>query len=379
MTPVLAPKRPCFLGLAVCLLHAGCPAPEVACQGSACAVLPAFPTGGLANDVVLSRCGGERTALVTAGGEGRLLTHALPSGEVLASASFDNVLDDTGAPRGASPWAVAVTADGTRAVVSLFGQDAVALVDPCTGQVHDVQRVAGQTTPQPVVVIGQRAFVGFTNIESFSLDGEPPVLRQGTLAVFTIDGDALVQNELRTLPRCVNPQGLVAHEDDVIVSCSGPLARGSDGGQQAVADGAIVIGDHVIDAGRAAPATPAVINGFIIAGSLVDPAILVAALADDALHEGLQLPGPEVDAVFKTIRLDDDTALALQFSSDQLHALAVDADGALTLTDSLAVGPGGLAFRGAQAIDLAAGGLDGVVLLGLSAEIVPLSLGEVWP
>ena len=381
MNPLISPRRSLVLTVALALLAlpvaGGCPAGDTSCEGDACAVLPAFLTGTLPNDVVFSTCGAQRVALVTAGGEGRLLTHALPSGEAFASTFFAPDGDD-----GASPWAVATTADGTRAVVSLFGQDAVALVDPCTGQVLDVKTVEGQATPEPVVVLGDRAFVAFTNIETFSLDGEPPVLRQGTLAVFTIDGDTLVQDELRELPSCVNPQGLVAHDGDVIVSCSGPLAQGADGGQQAVADGAIVIGDHVIDAGRSAPATPTVIDGMVIVGSLVDPVILVAELGGDSLREGLRLPGPDVDAVFDTVAWDQDTALALQFSADTLHALKVGRDGTLTLEKSLAVGPGGVAFRGAQAIDVdgdaAVGTVDAVVLLGLSVEIVPLELNGVW-
>jgi hypothetical protein len=355
---------------------------DAPCHGDACAVLPAFPTGGLANDVVLSTCDGRSVALVAASAEGRLMTHLIPGGEVLASAFFPNDVDpDTAEERGASPWAVDVTADGTRAVVSLFGQDAVALIAPCVGQVLDVQTVAGQTTPQPVVVSDHRAFVGFTNIEAFSLDGEPPVLGPGGLAVFTFDGDALLEEEVRVLPGCVNPQGLVAHEGDVIVSCSGPLAQGGDGGQHAVGDGALLVGDHVIDAGRAAPATPAVIHGFIVVGSLVDPVILVAALTDDVAREGARLPGPSVDAVFETVAWSEDTALALQFSADDLHVLHVGGNGEVLLEKTLAVGPGGTAFRGAQAIDVDAdaadGEIDALVLLGLSAEIVPLRLHGV--
>lgn len=369
------PQAALVLAAALALpLATACPGGDSACRGDECAVLPAFATGTLPNDVVLSACGAQRVALVTAAGESRLLTHALPGGEVLASAVFD---------AGATPWAVAVTADGARAVVSLFGQDAVALVDPCTGQVLDQRNIDGQATPEPVVIVGQRAFVAFTNIESFSLDGEPPVLRPGTLAVFAIDGDQLVQDELRELPLCTNPQGLVAHDGDVIVSCSGPLAEGGDGGQQAVGDGAILIGNHVIGAGRTAPGTPTVVDGFVIVGSLVDPLMFVAALDDDALHEAMRLPGPDVDSIFDSVRWDDDTALALQFSTDEIHGLKVGRDGSLSEEKLLAVGPGGVAFRGAQALDVdpnaSQGAVDAVVLLGLSAEVVPLTLRGVWP
>lgn len=359
-----------------------CPAPpEPPCEGVQCGVGAPLATGSLPNDVALTTCGDEQVALVTASGEGLVIAHALGARDVVGSSFFAPVNE-----RGASPWAVDANAAGGPAVVTLFGQDAVALADPCTGRVLDVEKVDGQVTPQPVVVTGERAFVGFTNVLAFSLDGEPPELGPGAVAVFDIDlaGEALVFDELRVLDGCDNPQGLTAHDGDVLVSCSGALAQGDDGGQQAVSDGALLVssrpGAHRIDAARLAPGTPAVAGRCVVAGSLVDPVLLSAALDDDALVVAAELPGPSVDAVFEVVRWDDDTVLALQFSADVLHVVDVaPEDCALTIASSMAVGPGGVAFRGAQAIDVERSddAVDAVVLLGLSAEIVPLQLATV--
>lgn len=374
----------CALVLAVALVFcAACPAPpEPPCEGVQCAVLPAFGTGSLPNDVALGACGDEQVALVPSSGDGQLIAHALPQGDVVGASFFAPV-----AERGASPWAVDANAAGGPAVVTLFGQDAVALADPCSGAVLDMEKVEGQTTPQPVVLSSEgAAFVGFTNVIAFSLDGEPPELAPGAIARFDVDvaADTLALDELRVLEGCDNPQGLVAHDADVLVSCSGALAQGLDGGQEARSDGALLVssrpGAHRIEAARLAPGTPAVAGECVVAGSLVDPVLLAARLDDEALAVALELPGPSVDAVFKVVRWDDDTVLAVQFSADHLHVVDVAADCSLTLTDSIAVGPGGVGFRGALAVDVERGqAIDGVVLLGLSAETVPLELAKVLP
>lgn len=369
--------------LLVTLMLAACPAPpEPPCEGVQCAVGTPFPTGSLPNDVALGRCGDERAVFVTASGEAHLIAHAVPGGDVIG-ASFFAPVDE----QGASPWNVDTSDDGGLAVVTLFGQDAVALADPCTGRALDVADVEGQVTPQPVVLGGARAFVGFTNVLAFSLDGEAPDLGPGAVAVFDVDEDneTLTLDELRVLDDCDNPQGLVAHGSDVLVSCSGALARGSDGGQEAVTDGALLVssaqGAHRIDAARLAPGTPAVVGDCVVAGSLVDPLLLSARLDDDALVVALELPGPSVDAVFKVARFDDDTVLAVQFSADMLHVVDVAQEGcALTIVDSIEVGPGGIGFRGALSVDVGADGEQIAVLLGLSAEVVPVQqLEEVLP
>jgi hypothetical protein len=366
---------------------AACPAPpEPPCVGVQCAVALPFPTGSLPNDVALSRCGDEQVALVTASGDGQLLAHALPGGDVVAAAFFP-VVDE----RGASPWSVDAPPSGGPAVVTLFGQDAVALVDPCNGRTFDVEKVDGQLTPQPVVLsaAGDVAFVGFTNVIAFSLAGEPPELGPGAVGVFDVevagDNGTLALDELRVLDSCANPQGLAPHDGDVLVSCSGALAQGNDGGQEAVSDGVVLVssreGAHRIDAARLAPGTPAVVGDCLVAGSLVDPVLLTARLDDDALIVALELPGPSVDAVFKVVRWDDDTVLAVQFSADLLHVIDVQLDTcALTLAHSIEVGPGGIGFRGALSLDAQPGEpIDGALLLGLSAEVVPLQLGPVLP
>lgn len=381
----------------LCALFAAvaCPAPPPPpCEGVQCAVGPAFPTGSLPNDVALALCDAAApavpvpVALVASSGDARLVVHELPGGAVRAAPFFEP---------GSSPWSVdAVFAlPGPRAVVSLFGSDSVALVDPCGARtiavLDDIRDAADvrQITPQAVVIIDERAFVSFTNVITFSIGGEPPQLGPGAVAVLDIGDDQLVLDELRVLDDCVNPQGLAAipgdgpgdGPGDVVVSCSGPLAEGEDGGQEAVADGTLLVGTtpgaHRIDAARFAPGTPAVVNGCVVAGSLVDPIVLSAALLDDALGVALELPGRDVDAAFKVAAWDDDTVLIVQFSEDLLHVVDVAADCSLSLATSIAVGPGGVGFRGALSVDVDKGrSFDAAVLLGLSAEVVPLQLVE---
>lgn len=374
-------------------LLAACPPPqEDTCDptfGDACR---AFPTGTTPNDVAISTCDGRRVALVPASGDARLDVFDLAHGDLVASTFFPP-LDGEGGARFASPWSVAVTPDGARAAVTLFGQDLVAWVDPCRGEVLSTAGVDGAITPQPVVLLEGRVIVAFTNIRAFSIDGEPPVLDDGVVAAFHVGDDALVLDTAVTTTGLKNPQGLAAGAGDVVVSLSGALARGPDGGQAAVTPGALLHLDggtlatkSVIRAGTHAPGTPALLGTQIVVGSLVDPEVFAAPLADGDLDDvppsaHLALDGPDVEALFEVIRWSADTALVTQFSADALRAVRVDAQG-LTLVDTIRVGPGGDAFRGLLAVDARPeldGDLQAAGLLGLSAELVPLDLRAALP
>jgi hypothetical protein len=380
-------RRPLLLLAALALATpAGC-APEPA------ALPPAFAAGTTPNDVALSRCGQATVALVADSGEARLHAIDVADGRVVATTHFAEEQGPGGA-RFASPWAVAVTPDGARAAVTLFGQDKIAWVDPCAGVVLDVAGLEGAVTPEPVVLAAGRVLVAWPNIRAFGLGGDPPVLGAGVVAAYSVSGDVLTLEGAVELS-CKNPQGLAvvpaaggtADAGDVLVACSGPLARGPDGGQAAIEDGALVRLDartlevkHTVAAGRRAPGTPAVVGGRLVVGSLVDPLLCSAPLGAPALEDCIRLPGADVEAIFEVVRWDEETALAAQFTRDALLVIEVPGT-ALRVRDAIAVGPGGAAFRGALALDARRGfgRIDAVALLGLSAEIVPLGLQEQLP
>lgn len=371
----------------------GCLPPDAA----PCATCPppAFPAGSMPNDVALSRCDDRAVALVADSGEARLHAIHLDDGSVRASTVFGTLTGPSG-DRFASPWAVAVTPDGARAAVTLFGQDRVAWVEPCAGTVLHVVAVDGAVTPQPVAVTPEGVVAAFTNVRRFSHDGEPPELDPGLVVLFNTEGDRLVRAAHATLP-CRNPQGLAVALPELVVSCSGPLARGPDGGQAAMDDGAIVRLDattlhvkHVHPAGRLAPGTPVVTERGLVAGSLVDPRLMAVpsdGMSRDApLVAGPLMAGTAVDALFEAVRWDDDTTLVTRFSADAILVLSDTAAEPTTVPDvvhTIKVGPGGVAFRGLLALDvrrelaLEPGAVDAVALLGLSAEVVPLALHEV--
>ncbi len=372
----------------------------------------AVPVGTVPNDVALGACGGAPVALVPASGDGRLDVLELPCGTLVGSVLF---APEQG--RAATPWAVAV--DGERAWVTLQGRHSVALVDYCAASVIAEVRAAepleleaplhlsapvdvdGDGTadtevtrmvpraPQPVVARAGVALVAFTNLLEPGLSPErPPLLGPGLLARLEHDGDGARVAGTTTLP-CVNPQGLAWHGDALWASCTGPLGPTHDATVAALGEGALVRVDpstlailEVIDAGDLAPGTPAVVADGLVVGSLLRPAI--ARVASGALAEAA-VPGRAVESLFECVPLDDGDgarAACTHFSGDRLVVVG-GADAVLDIVADIPVGPGGAAFRGAQAVALAtpearARGIGAAVLLGLSAELVLLPL-EAMP
>ncbi len=369
--------------LASCL--AGCPAAQAPpCEGAVCAP---FPVGSSPNDAALTTCDGQPVVVVTESGDARVTTYAVPAGTVVASAALPDVSGNA-----ADPWAVVVDETHGLAVVTLNGQDGLAVIDPCTGRVASRAAVNGVSKPEPVVFDGARFVVGFTNVLHTSTSpADPPVVDPGVVASFTLDGEALVAGPAVTLP-CKNPQGLVVDGADVWASCSGPL--GPDGAlhQRAVEDGALVklLGDdlavgRVIDAARLAPGTPAVLGDAVVAGSIVTPDLLAAGPGDDTLAPVLHLEGPDVDSIFEVARWDEHTLLVPQFSKDAIFVVDVTDPLAPVQSDAVngvvQAGPGGAAFHGLLTLDVRKGfgDVDAAAVFALSSELAPLRLHEVLP
>lgn len=385
---------------ALVALASGCPSSPT-CPSVPPAVVS---VGTVPNDVVFAECDGEPVLLVPASADARLDVFSLSCGE-----PRDSVLFLPEGSAAANPWAVAV--DGELAWVTLQGQRSVALIDPCAGAVLDVARLedllpidpplalstpqdvdgdgASESevrqllprAPEPVVARNGVAWVAFTNLLEPGLSSEhPPVLGPGVLARFvrrgqTIEGVPVVA----TLP-CTNPQGLALHGDELWVSCSGPLGPTLEGTIAALEDGTLLRIDptdlavlEIVDAARFAPGTPAILDGRLVVGSLVKPAL---ALIEAGTLTAAPIEGAAIESVFECVRAETSVgarALCTHFSRDRLLVVRAD-DDALVVEAELTVGQGGTLARGAQAVAIAPAlarerGVGAAVLLGLSAEV----------
>jgi hypothetical protein len=387
----------------------------------ACTVGMPIETGTLPNDLVMVTCDGASHVAVVLSAEGAI-----------------DVFDATGARRdmrptfpvkggaGAEPFSLTLVDDGPRAVVTLFGQHALALVDLCAGVVLDTAEVrddAGVLTrltldesitlalpvdadldgtdetvvtryaprhPQGVAVIGERAFVTFTNHLEPATPTADQVLAPGTLARFRVDGDELVPDGHLVLTDAKNPQAVVTTPLGLLVSLSGSFARGSatavaDDGALLFVDADSLIATHRIDVGPFAPARPAYASGRIVVGSLLRSTILVIAPDAASSDEGrtLTVPGDATESLFDAAPIGDDLVLVTSFTRDRLHIVDVrdESVSAWPFEDGVPlVEPSGL-FRGALALDVtrgAPGRATGVVLLGLSSEVVWLNFSGVF-
>lgn len=388
-----------------------------------CVARPPLVTGTTPNDLAVALCGGIPVAFTPNSADGALApTPLLPTN---AGAPVLFPADDEG--RGANPYHVTLDTSGARAAVSLFGQDAVTLVDPCQGRVLDVAEPSASDggplvidvtpamdvevpldadgdgesethiermrlrAPQGVAFAGDRLLVSYTNVLQL---GEHPRYGPGVVVAFDVMGDELHPAGHVVLP-FDNPQGLTLDEQGrPWVSCSGPLGPGqtafealSDGGLVRLAPDTLEL-ERVIPFGRFAPGTPAFDGDFLVVGSLVQPQVAVLPVAAGSVEQGQILPLPgglRTESAFEAAALGGGLFLVTDFSSDVVHvidALASEVD-PWPFEGGIGVGPGGLAFRGAQAVTRVPGftfgedAPDAVALLGLSSEIVPLQIWQV--
>ena len=370
----------------------GCADPPSAARPTATA------TGTTPNDLVLSSCEGERVALVTASGDARL--DVLSLDEAPARAVF---LDD-----GSQPWMVDVVGP-SRAVVSLFGSNEVALVSPCdqvvlsrvsAATVVDVSppvtwRVAEDVdgdgiddvivsrmvarSPQAVVVVGAEVFVTYSNLLALSVGGEPMLSGPGLLARFRLSPSAAQADELSfvdavRLP-CENPGGMVGNGEHLVVGCSGRFLFDGGGTQRASAGGIVVVdvGTFAVTASITladfSAGTPALHGDTIVVGNLLGGELrrydLSLALLDSVVL------GDANESIFSVVNVlqsgsDADVGAALFLAG----TFVVSPFGAATTLQVAAEGPA----RGL--IDVAIDDDDGSALglLTLSAELVRVEL-----
>ncbi|MBM4282046.1 MAG: hypothetical protein FJ137_15235 [Deltaproteobacteria bacterium] len=343
----------------------------------------ALATGTAPNDVALTTCDGARTALVAASADARVDVLGVDA-DAGARAVF------LGA--GANPWSVA-PAEGGRAVVTLFSEGAVALVDACGGR--DLDRAAADVvvdvapitlpapvdadgdgdeettvtrlrprTPQGVVVAGDVAFVTYTNVLAYAVDDAPMQTGPGVVARFVIDGDRLTFDRAAVLG-CENPQGVaLGDDDDVIVACTGRFVV-RDGAHRRVSQGALVrLGRAALDeraavAVDASPGTPTVWRGDVVVGDVLDGRVL---RFDRALALQQATPAAAgVESIFNVAVDADGRLLAARFGSGEV---LVDPFGSAGVVRLQAAGP----TRGL--IDVVTDGDDLFGLFSLSGELV---------
>jgi hypothetical protein len=388
-------------------------------EAMACIPGASLESGTGSNDLVLGTCDGGLVALVAASSDGALWAAGLDGGRVPPAAVFP--VDGLG--RGANPWGVALDASSGRAVVTLFGQHAAALVEPCTGRLLSVANAAQHDNaprlleldpplqldapldaddsgvakalvtrmlprhPQGVAFVEERVLVSFTNLLEV---GPPARFGPGLVVAFDVVDDALRAAEHMVLP-FDNPQSITLDEEGrAWVSCSGVLEQGEDG-WAAVSEGGLVrlaaaplALAEVVPLGTFAPATPAFAGGALVVGSLVTSRVAHlppgAAGLDDATT--LTLGGPGVESMFSATALGGGLVGVTQFSADLIHVLD-GRTGELSpwpFTAPIHVGRGG-AFRGVKALATAPPSgktaPDAAALLVLSSEVVPLRLWQV--
>jgi hypothetical protein len=382
-----------------------------------CVVGEPLAAGTVANDVEVTLCDGQPIAAVPASGDGTLDLVPL-SGADGARVVFD--VDGEG--RGANPWNVSVAGD--RAAVSLFGQHEVAWVDACdaaelgrgravdadgaavlvevspTARLDTPRDVDGDGAPETdvsrmrllhpegVAVVDGRVLVSFTNLLQA---GTPARFGPGVVMAWDVVDDELIPAEHLVLP-FDNPQSLtVGLQGEVWASCSGALEQTTEG-FRAVGEGGLVrlstdpLGlVDVIALDDFAPGTPAFTTDHVIVGSLVRADVLVLPAGAERLADGdvLALRDVTTDSIFETLALPGGLVAAVDFATDRVHV--VDPRGPTLqpwpFSEPFRLNLGNVP-RGAQALarvppteDRASP--DAVVLLGLSAELVPLRLWEV--
>lgn len=333
-------------------------------------------TGAVPNAVVLVACDDRRVAVVAAS----------------IGARIDLIDTDTGVatslllPPGSNPWDVAVIAaiDGPRAIVSLYGDDALVLFDPCSTDPEVLQTSGRDTpiavvddreidemlprTPQAVAVghddQGAAIWLAWTNIIAVAHGHDPMRTGPGLLTRLRLVNDRLVDDGSVVLP-CKNPAALaVADQSDrggVVVACSGVFKNGINGYERA-SRGAVVVVDSALDIVAAvdvdaAPASIVFHGGEIVVGDALDGTV---ARFDAALVE--QQRTVKADGIATVFALDVvDGILVAGHFEDRLVA---DPFGTARSTSIVS----GSTFRGI--VDLAHDDDDVFALLSTSGELV---------
>lgn len=377
---------------------------------TACFVQDRHTTAAVSNDFDYAMCGNETEVYVLSSAESNLV--AYQTGESVSFDKTDGI--------GASPFAVDIV-EGL-AVVSHFGTHQLSLVDICSGEIkwHDrVRDAAGalvrvdlmdtitaapprdvdldgviDTTvsdmalshPQGVLMRDDHVFVVYINQLAPATEDAEQVLGPGVLVTLVKQDDALVFQDMTVLA-FENPQAIVGHDDQLLVSASGRFGAIRDG-YTPVTDGGLTIFDGLDSAAfdfssrrernleDFAPAKPSVSQDHIVLGSLVSPRVLVLD------RQGLTTEGeiplhdqPRLDSVFSVSHWAGPLFFASEFSTDRVHLI-----NALTLEKNPVPFPatgismrteGNMLSHGLLKIDFRES--TGHALLSLSSEIVNLN------
>jgi hypothetical protein len=360
-----------LLGLAACL-------PSTPAQQT-----DSLATGTSPNDVALTTCAGQRTALVAASADARVDVMGLFDPAAVRAVFLGE---------GTNPWSVAPSSRG-RAVVTLFHAGEVALIDACAGDL--LHRAAADVvlpvppltlatpvdadgdgeeettvthlrprTPQGVVVHEDVAFVTYTNVLAYAVDDLPMQTGPGVVARFLIDDERLVFDRAVVLA-CENPQGIaVGDDDDVLISCSGRFDV-YDGAHRRISPGALVrvnretLAEQAFASLAASPGTPTVWRGDIVVGDVLDGRVLRFGRGLTLQEQTRAAPG--VESVFNIAIDAFGRPLAARFGSGEV---LVDPFGDAGIVSLQPPGP----TRGL--IDVVADGDELFGLFSLSGELV---------
>jgi hypothetical protein len=319
-----------------------------------------LPTGTTPNAVALVRCAAGPRLLVAASAEARL--------DVLDPAGVASA-DSIFLGEGSLPWDVVTVrhadddaddadddsddSDDTasRAVVTLAGSHAVALVRPCGAPallqtLHDDERFAVSTpvslrtptdvdgdgvpdlrvtqmtprTPQAVVHrrtdAGDEVVVGFANLLEVSTGTDAPMLTGPALiSTFMLNDDddgRLVLGPRVVVPACENPGSLaVIDARTLAVACAGRYVLSTTGHQKASrgaivtverTDGVAAVSGVVVTEDTPGPVL--VHDSGLVVGDLLTGALSRLSLAPLSLAETREGPGG-IDSAFALIVVDD--------------------------------------------------------------------------
>lgn len=201
-----------------------------------CNSAPQSAVGAGPNDMILVEEAAGATLIVAASMDSQIqffsISEDAPAGSTVSSRLF---FEPNAQGVAANPWSLAATPDAKYLLATLYGDNAVALIDLPSRRLLSIFKHEAPNLKHPtaIKIIGDNAFVLFTNfIEWPSTPGAAAIYGPATLARLKLDSGALRYIESIDLP-CKNPSDLdLDPSGRLSVVCSGSLKSNSQGDLQ---------------------------------------------------------------------------------------------------------------------------------------------------
>lgn len=381
-------------------------------------------TGTLPNDTHIASCDGQRMGYVVTSADATLEAAAPAGDQPTQEIHFFPPQEQVGA----NPYHGAWHPTKNLTAVSLFGTSTVAIINPCTGeklfhsppwsqegdqflltaepplQLTTPIDVNGDGAPDPTVTsmfprspqaltwIDDALWVIFSGFIEGATPEQKAVFGPAALVIYHWNGTSLDISRVVALPH-QNPQSVTAGNDDSVwISYSG-VVQMNDAGffidtpgylEKRSADDASLL--HVISMDHFGPSTPAISADKIVTGSLLNSQIAILPTHAESIQEAtvIEVEGAQTESLFDVALWGTDVAFITQFSTDRVHVVDLQRDILNPFPfpeKGIDLSRGRSIFHGAQSIDInqnSSEGDLGVVLLGLSAELVFLDFRQVF-